>query len=144
MCFLDHGISVHNATKDDVLIQVIKESLYYRVKPSIDQFIAGMDSVGQFFTDYLKKWPQVFLPLFVDTGEQLTVNKFRGHYAVIWSGEGSNRRSEEQDTIYCFDQYLVKAETGTVPSLAEMLMFITGSDRVPPNGFHKMIKIKFC
>ena len=80
----------------------------YRVKPSIDQFIAGMDSVGQFFTDYLKKWPQVFLPLFVDTGEQLTVNKFRGHYAVIWSGEGSNRRSEEQDTIYCFDQYLVK------------------------------------
>jgi len=67
-----------------------------------------MDSVGQFFTDYLKKWPQVFLPLFVDTGEQLTVNKFRGHYAVIWSGEGSNRRSEEQDTIYCFDQYLVK------------------------------------
>ena len=22
-------------------------------------------------------------------------------------------------------------------------MFITGSDRVPPNGFHKMIKIKF-
>ena len=30
MWFLDHGISVHNATKDDVLIQVIKESLYYR------------------------------------------------------------------------------------------------------------------
>lgn len=64
--------------------------------------------MGKLFTDYVKKWPKVFLPLFVYTSEPLTVNQFRGVYAVVWAEEGSNRRAEEEDTIYCFDQFLFK------------------------------------
>ena len=83
--------------------------LWFRVKPSIDQFIDGMDSVGNLYTHYIKKWARVFVPLFVFTSEPLTVNQFRGLYAVVWAEEGSNRRAEEEeDTIYCFDQFLVK------------------------------------
>lgn len=67
-----------------------------------------MDAVGKLFTDYIKKWPQAFLPLFVDTGEPLTVNQFRGVYAVVWAEQGSNRRAEEEDSVYCFDQFLIK------------------------------------
>ena len=72
------------------------------MKPTIDQFIQGMDSVGKFFTNYVKKWPHIFLPLFGYSGEVLAVNQFRGAYAVVWSEEGSNRRAEEGDTVYCF------------------------------------------
>lgn len=78
------------------------------MKPSIDQFVTGMDSIGGLFSDYVKKWPFEFLSLFVHIPEPLTPNLFRGLYAVVWSEEGSNKRSVEEDTIYCFEKFLQK------------------------------------
>lgn len=80
------------------------------MKPSIDQFIDGMDSIEKLFSNYVKKCPHVFLPLFVNVSEPLTVNQFRGVYAVVWSEEGSNRRIAEEDSVYCFDQLLIKVQ----------------------------------
>lgn len=63
---------------------------------------------------------------------------------MVWSEEGSNRRAAEEDSVYCFDQFLIQAANGSGPcSLVDLLSFITGADRIPPNGFSRMIKVKF-
>lgn len=67
-----------------------------------------MDLVGNLFIDYVKKWFQVFFLLFVYNVEFLIVNQFRGVYVVVWDEEGFNKRVEEEDSIYCFDQFLMK------------------------------------
>lgn len=53
---------------------------WFRVEPSTDQFLKDNVSMGKLFTNYVKKWPHTFLPQFIDSGELLTVNQFRGVY----------------------------------------------------------------
>ena len=39
---------------------------------------------------------------------------------------------------------ILQAANGSVPcSLGDLLSFITGADRIPPNGFSRMIKVQF-
>lgn len=39
---------------------------------------------------------------------------------------------------------ILQAANGSVPcSLEDLLTFITGADRIPPNGFSRMIKVQF-
>ena len=54
----------------------------------------------------------------------------RGYFPVIKKTEGM--------------KLILQAANGSVPcSLEDLLTFITGADRIPPNGFSRMIKVQF-
>lgn len=81
--------------------------LSFRVKPSIDLFLDGMDAVGQFLTKYVRRNPKAFLQVFTSScPTTLTVMQLKGLYHIKWSEEGSNDHAEEEDTIYCWEHFL--------------------------------------
>ena len=76
------------------------------MKPSIDLFLDGMDAVGEFLTKYVRRNPKAFLQVFTYSSATLTVQQLQGIYHIKWSEEGSNNHAEEEDTIYCWEQFL--------------------------------------
>ncbi len=58
-------------------------------------------------------YPEEFQPLFTEVPVALSRATFKSLYRIEWSPEGSNRKSKEDETIYCWELYLKKIE-GTV------------------------------
>lgn len=77
--------------------------------------------------------------------EKLTAAKFKSLYELNTSEQGSNSRQQEESTIYCFEVFLKDLEEGERDGLAleDLLVFITGSDTVPPLGFDHVITVEF-
>ena len=75
----------------------------------------------------------------------LTKSSFMALYQLNRSKEGSNQRSREDSTIYCFELFLQDLEEDDVAglSLEDLLVFITGVDCMPPLGFDKKITVDF-
>lgn len=83
--------------------------LFYRVSSMIHQYIDGMDSCGNFWQMVARNW-RSFLPVFNSTGEKLTRATLRAIFKPLYSQEGSNRRDQEEDTIFSFERWLVAIE----------------------------------
>ena len=79
----------------------------------VQQYTAGLNSCGRFFDLVSANWQQ-FLPIFCSTGGKLTRQTFRGLFLTDWSPEGSNARGEEEETIFQYDDWLIKVEGGLI------------------------------
>ena len=58
----------------------------------------------------LRKHPDAMKNLFVDCHEKLTFEKFRSLYDIKYSEIGSNNRPAEEDTVFCFEAFLMDSE----------------------------------
>lgn len=75
----------------------------------------------------------------------VTISKFKQLYEVNFSEVGSNKRNDEDNTIYSFEVFLQDLEEGAVADLRleDLLVFTTGADKVPPFGFPHPLVIEF-
>ena len=87
--------------------------LINRVVSMVQQYAAGLNACSRFFDLVSANWQQ-FLQIFGATGEKLTRHTFRGLFVTDWSPEGSNDREEEEETIFHYDDWLVKVEGGLI------------------------------
>lgn len=55
-------------------------------------------------------YPKEFQSLFTVVPVALSRTTFKLLYTIEWSPEGSNRKSKEEETIYCWELYLKKIE----------------------------------
>ncbi|CAL8282068.1 unnamed protein product [Merluccius merluccius] len=79
------------------------------------------------------------LPIFCSTGGKLTRQTFRGLFLMDWRPEGSNdREEEEEETIFQYDDWLIKVEEGEVDAV-----FVTGADHPPALGFPRKCEVHF-
>ena len=58
----------------------------------------------------LRKHPDAMKNLFVDCHEKLTFEKFRSLYDIKYSEIGVNNRPAEEDTVFCFEAFLMDSE----------------------------------
>lgn len=56
------------------------------------------------------KKPEAVKILFVKSKEKLTFDAFRKLYDVKYDELGSNNRAAEEDTIFCFEKFLMDSE----------------------------------
>ncbi|KAK0133392.1 G2/M phase-specific E3 ubiquitin-protein ligase [Merluccius polli] len=81
---------------------------------------------------------------FLLNGGKLTRQTFRGLFLTDWSPEGSNDREEEEETIFQYDDWLIKVEEGEVDATFEdLLVFVTGADHPPALGFPSKCQVHF-
>jgi len=75
----------------------------FSAAPAIEQFKAGASTL----------WSLVMMDhnalrsLFVSSGS-LTYDIFRKLYSVNWSPDGSNKRTDEEETIFCWELFIQK------------------------------------
>ncbi|KAL4007919.1 hypothetical protein ACER0C_001771 [Sarotherodon galilaeus] len=137
---------IYTATLLDVMRirgEIVSHFAFHRVASMIQQFVAGMDSCGQFWQMVKRCWKQ-FLPVFTNAGNKLTRNSFQDLFTIGWSPAGSNRREEEEATIFQWEWWLMAIQEHEVDhTFEELLVFITGADLLPPLGFPQSCNIDF-
>ncbi|XP_039858693.1 G2/M phase-specific E3 ubiquitin-protein ligase-like [Simochromis diagramma] len=126
-----------------MLYELRVQSVANRVASVIQQFVAGMDSCALFWQMVKRCWKQ-FLPVFTNAGNKLTRNSFQDLFTIGWSPAGSNRREEEEATIFQWEWWLMAIQEQEVDhTFEELLVFITGADLLPPLGFPQSCNIDF-
>jgi len=75
---------------------------FSRVYPAIKQFEEGL---GELFS-LMKTHPTVMEQLFVDMGNKTTLSQLKSLYHVQWSSVGDNKKTAEEDSIYCWEIFL--------------------------------------
>ncbi|XP_061168356.1 uncharacterized protein LOC133180090 [Saccostrea echinata] len=114
-----------------------------KTSAAINQCKTGMDDVAGFWKLVAANSTQ-FRSLFCHQCLPLTKEKFESLLKINFSDEGSNKRSQEEDTVYSWELFLQDVSDGNIQAtLEELLSFITGADQVPPTGFPKCIDIIF-
>ncbi|XP_039525893.1 G2/M phase-specific E3 ubiquitin-protein ligase-like [Pimephales promelas] len=123
--------------------QIITHYMYHRVSSMIQQFIAGMNACGNMWQVVQRNW-ETFAPLFTHTSKKLSRNDVRGLFDIKWSLQGSNKRDQEEDTIFLWEWWLMSIENNELDvTLEDLLIFVTGADSVPPLGFPHNCEIQF-
>lgn len=132
------------ASKDEIVDSLLKQYFVYGVNAEYMQFIEGMNSIGN-FGNIVQANKAVFDAILSNKCEKLTASSFMSLYELDRSEKGSNRREQEDNTIYCLELFLKDLEEGEVDSLTleDLLVFITGADSVPPLGFDQLITVDF-
>ncbi|XP_071829806.1 uncharacterized protein [Apostichopus japonicus] len=148
--------SMSMANKEDILQTLFKQHIYYRCKSEIDDFKRGLDSVGKLWS-MIHEDPAPFRCLLVMCDHPLTFSSVKKLFHIRWS-ENCAHRDKEEETIYCWEEFLRKAWTGDCSQdielddgttdnikieLHHILRFCTGADGIPPTGFHKQIDMEF-
>ncbi|XP_077981079.1 G2/M phase-specific E3 ubiquitin-protein ligase-like isoform X2 [Glandiceps talaboti] len=129
--------------KGVVLNLLLKQLVLIRTSAAVNQFSQGLDDVGQLHK-LMKSNPRQFMPLFVSAGEKVKRAEFKELYTVAYSEEGGNRKIKEEATVYSFEIYIEELEENQHEiGIEDLLIFMTGADRVPPLGFDKQITIDF-
>ena len=82
-----------------------------RVTAEITQFTHGLNDCGKLW-ETIKKHPKLFEKLFTFTSKHhlVTCATMKDLIQVEWSEEGSNRRNDEDATIYCWEISLKNVE----------------------------------
>ncbi|XP_022099747.1 uncharacterized protein LOC110984172 [Acanthaster planci] len=110
------------------------------VESSIKQFCEGL---GPMY-DQVKRSPGATAQLFVYTNNNLRKADLKKTYTITYSLEGSNNRTQEEDTMYSFETFLLECEANsTGVSLSEVLEFWIGAEDIPPYGFQMPLLIDF-
>ena len=89
------------------------------------------------FGDLVMKNSKVFNAILNNKEEKRNVSRFSQLHVINFSEVGSNKKSEEDKTIYSFEVSLQDLEEGDVVDLKleDLLIFITGADKVPHLDF---------
>ena len=121
---------------------LLKQCFVYSVHTEISQFFQGLNSIGN-LGDMIMGNKLLFDTILNNQHPRLTKAVFMSLCEYNRSEEGSNKREEEDKTIYSFEVFLQDLEEGEVAclSLENLLVFITAADCVPPLGFDKLVTI---
>ena len=132
------------SNKNEMIESLLKQHFVYGVHTEMSQFVNGLNSVGQ-LGDMILQNKQLFDIILGNKHQPLTKSSFMALYQLNRSEEGSNERSKEDGTIYCFEIFLQDLEEGDVTglSLKDLLVFITGANCLPPLGFGMKITVDF-
>ena len=132
------------SNKNEMIESLLKQHFVYGVHAEVSQFLNGLNSIGQ-LGDMILQNKQLFDLILGNKHQPLTKSSFMALYQLNRSEEGSNERSKEDSTIYCFEIFLQDLEEGDVTglSLKDLLVFITGADCLPPLGFSTKITVDF-
>lgn len=139
--------NVYRATlkdKVELIDCLLKQYFVYGVHAEYTQFLEGMNSIGN-FGNVVMEHEEVFAAILGNKQPKLTSVMFMSLYELFRSEEGSNKRKQEDDTVYCFELFIKDLEEGEAGNLIleDLIVFITGADAVPPLGFEKKISIEF-
>lgn len=129
--------------KDQIVSTMVKQMIFYRCHAEITSFLNGINSMNGMW-DVIKEHHTSFIELFCHVQKSLGQREFRQLYKIMWSEEGSNKRIEEEETIFAWELFLQAIEEKEVDvTFGDLLCFISGADYVPPLGFSQMIEINF-
>jgi len=78
-----------------------------RVSSEMAQFRDGLGQLG----DLVRRCPETLQSLFVSHSNKLTLVALKRLYTVLWSAPGSNRRNEEEKTIFMFEMFLADCDS---------------------------------
>jgi len=78
-----------------------------RVAAETAQFLLGLGLLGNLISQH----PDTCQPLLVSSQTKLTLTQLTRLYAIRWSPVGSNRRNEEEETIFFFEMFLSDCES---------------------------------
>lgn len=67
---------------------------------------------------------------------------FLDSFAIIYSPQGSNKRTKEEAIILNWNKYVAEC-TGDPVSIADILNFVSGASRLPATGFDKTPSVYF-
>jgi len=126
---------------------LIVKSIYYKLYvepsiPAIEQLREGMDIYG--FADVLHNNPTSFRECFVFNDKNLDIDDFLNLLDPQYSPTGSNRREKELLIYKHFCDMVDECYNDPQElKLENILMFMTGSDKIPEIGFDSKIEIEF-
>ena len=131
------------SNKDDILKCLLRQYFVFRVYAEVDQFFCGLNHIAGIGA-MVKKHPSLFLTFLSAKVESIKLCQFKMLCNFSWSPEGSNARTREDSTVYCWEIFLQDAEENQSDiTLQDVLVFITGADNIPALGFPKPIDIHF-
>ncbi|XP_064632859.1 uncharacterized protein LOC135491123 [Lineus longissimus] len=120
--------------------------LFYRVKPAIDQFTSGMNSLGDLFT-VMGKNPTDFQNCMCGGDKSLTRKTFKSMYRIQYTKKEDNKAQHEEEkvTMLTFERFLQSCENQKNNiTINDVLQFCTGLALLPPQGLnHNAIVVKF-
>ncbi|XP_060921705.1 uncharacterized protein LOC132995645 [Labrus mixtus] len=99
---------IFTATIEDIpkiYAYVVKHYIFLRTARMVHQFTEGMNTFGKLWDLVKGNWI-AFLPLFTNMQEPLSKAAFKAIFTYSYSSRGTNRREEEEDTIYCWELVL--------------------------------------
>ncbi|KAI5094762.1 G2/M phase-specific E3 ubiquitin-protein ligase-like, partial [Silurus meridionalis] len=122
---------------------IVRHYAYLRVLNMINQFTEGLNSCGKLWDIVKTNWID-FLPVFTKTSDRISRATFRSLFEISYSAQGTKRREEEEETVYCWELMLKMIEDKeTKLRFEELLVFITAADEIPVLGFPEKLSIHF-
>ncbi len=130
--------------KEEIIGVLLKFHFLYSVHAEMQQMKDGLNATGG-FGDIVFGSAEKFNNVLGNEVRPLTYISFKKEYCIMFSEAGSNRRAMEEMTIFSFEVFLQDLEEKQVGDLRleDLLIFITGADKIPPLGFDSSIKIDF-
>ena len=107
----------------------------------LEQFKKGMATVSIY--QRIQKHSKEFEDMFISGSESFGIQEFFNLCNVNYSPNGSNKRSGEEAIVLVWEEFVDSVDEERKVPLKDLLIFITGSDAVPPGGFSKIIDIEF-
>ena len=93
------------AERDEVVECAIVHYTHHRIRGELDQLKEGLAKVG--VLEAITRDPDLFKPLFCwDSSVQVTTGYIRWLFDPKLSEVGSNARSQEEDLLYNWEEYL--------------------------------------
>lgn len=130
--------------REEMINCLLKQVFVFSVFAEIHQFKRGMNEIGG-LGDIVMSNAKVFDEILSDEVDDLTLVAFNKLYRACYSEVGSNRREKEQQTMYSFELFIQDLAEGEIQglTLSELLIFLTGAERIPPLGFPGKLSIEF-
>ncbi|KAM4547894.1 uncharacterized protein PAE49_016380 [Odontesthes bonariensis] len=143
-CGIPRIQSAHSNEIPTIYACLVKHYIYHRVASMISQFIEGLNSCGGLWDLVKSEW-EMFLPVMTSTKQQpLTLEEFKQLFTVCYSHADSELRAAEEATASHWETVLTLVSDGQTDfSFEDLLIFVTGADRLPPLGFRKLISLRF-
>ncbi|XP_073776138.1 uncharacterized protein si:ch211-57f7.7 isoform X1 [Danio rerio] len=127
--------------KDRLVEDLLMFQVVNRVRGPFERFRDGLKTLGVLAK--VQQHPESFRSLFCHQPKQLTADMMDDLFEIQWSEIGSNKRANENRVIAFWRDYLQDVEEEGAQRLGAILSFTTGSDHVPPIGFHPQPSIAF-
>uniref|UniRef100_A0A1X7UU46 HECT domain-containing protein n=1 Tax=Amphimedon queenslandica TaxID=400682 RepID=A0A1X7UU46_AMPQE len=157
LCETGYRKPINCLTIGDVseIVEIIKSHCIKVSIPEINQFAEGLASLG--VLDLIKEYPDIMKDFFVDNQRRLTAEIFQ----VKYCNKDSPRRQTEEATYIMFVDFIEKCEEKEIcanvsdissgveksqreyVTLEDILLFCTGTTKVPPDGFYTKPTICF-
>uniref|UniRef100_A0A1X7UFQ4 HECT domain-containing protein n=1 Tax=Amphimedon queenslandica TaxID=400682 RepID=A0A1X7UFQ4_AMPQE len=122
--------SVSTQDKKDIQRAIALQYIILQCITELEQFKRGLSSIH--FLDIVRANREVAAPFFIKRNEKLTA--------------GTNMRSREEEVYMYFVRLLNECEESTDPdhlTLADILIFFSGVDSIPPLGFSSSPTLTF-